>query len=167
MAKQTLYRWRRQFGGMEVADAKRLRTLERENAALKRLVGELTLDNRMLKDVLGKIWCAWLPSAKRRRISSRRIMSASDAPAGSWRCTAVQSVGSQATWQHGHNESFNGVFRDGCLNRWLFTSVQEARRIITNWREEYNHERPHGALDGLTPHAFAVQCSSQSLGEAA
>ena len=56
IAEQTLYRWRRPFGGMEVSDAKRLRTLERENAALKRLVGELTLDNRMLKDVLGKNW---------------------------------------------------------------------------------------------------------------
>jgi putative transposase len=56
IAEQTLYRWRRQFGGMAVADAKRLRALERENAALKRLVGDLTLDNRMLKDVLGKKW---------------------------------------------------------------------------------------------------------------
>lgn len=56
IAEQPLYRWRRQFGGMDVADAKRLRSLERENAALKRLVGELTLDNRMLKEVLGKNW---------------------------------------------------------------------------------------------------------------
>lgn len=56
IAEQTLYRWRRQFGGMAVADAKRLRALERENAALKRLVGDLSLDNRMLKDVLGKKW---------------------------------------------------------------------------------------------------------------
>jgi putative transposase len=56
VAEQTLYRWRRQFGGMDVADARRLRALERENAALKRLVGDLTLDNRMLKDVLGKKW---------------------------------------------------------------------------------------------------------------
>jgi len=56
IAEQTLYRWRRPFGGMEGSEAKRLRTLERENAALKRLVGELTLDNRMLKDVLGKNW---------------------------------------------------------------------------------------------------------------
>jgi putative transposase len=70
-------------------------------------------------------------------------------------------------WQNGHNESFNGVFRDGCLNRWLFTSVQEARRIISNWLKEYNHERPHGALDGLTPRAFAAQCRSQSLVHAA
>jgi putative transposase len=56
IAEQTLYRWRRKFGGMAVSDAKQLRALERENAALKRLVGELTLDNRMLKDVLGKKW---------------------------------------------------------------------------------------------------------------
>ena len=62
-------------------------------------------------------------------------------------------------WQNGHNESFNGVLRDGCLNRWLFASVQEARRIINYWLKEYNHERPHGALDGLTPTAFAVQYS--------
>jgi putative transposase len=70
-------------------------------------------------------------------------------------------------WQNGHNESCNGVFRDGCLDRWLFLSVQEARRIIPHWLEEYNHERPHGALDGLTPHAFAAQCRPQSLGNAA
>ena len=56
IAEQTLYRWRRQFGGLEVSEAKRLRVLERENAALKRLVGELTLDNRMLKEVVGKNW---------------------------------------------------------------------------------------------------------------
>jgi putative transposase len=58
IAEQTVYRWRRQFGGMEVAEAKRLRALERENAALKRLGGDLTLDNRMLKDVLAKKWGA-------------------------------------------------------------------------------------------------------------
>ena len=39
---------------MEIADAKRLRALERANTALKRLVGELTLDNRLLKEVVGK-----------------------------------------------------------------------------------------------------------------
>ena len=70
-------------------------------------------------------------------------------------------------WQNGHNESFNGVLRDGCLNRWLFTSVREARRIITNGLEEYNSVRPHGALKGLTPQAFAAQCSHQSLGKVA
>jgi putative transposase len=69
--------------------------------------------------------------------------------------------------QNGHNESFNGVLRDGCLNRWLFALVHEARRIIANWLEEYNHEQPHGALHGLTPHAFVAQCSTLALGRAA
>ena len=54
-------------------------------------------------------------------------------------------------WQNGLNESFNGVFRDGCLDRWLFYSVQEARRVIDEWLREYNTERPHGALAGVPP----------------
>ncbi len=60
-------------------------------------------------------------------------------------------------WQNGHNESFNGVFRDGCLDRWLFYSVQEARRIIRSWLEEYNTERPHGALAGVPPARYVEQ----------
>jgi putative transposase len=56
IAEQTLSRWRRQVDGMAVAEATRLRALEREHAARKRLVGDLTLDNRMLKAVLGKKW---------------------------------------------------------------------------------------------------------------
>jgi hypothetical protein len=48
---------------LELAEAKRLRALERENAALKRHVGERTLDNRRLKKLIGKNWCAWLPNA--------------------------------------------------------------------------------------------------------
>jgi putative transposase len=59
-------------------------------------------------------------------------------------------------WQNGHNESFNGVFRDGCLNRWVFYSVTEAQRVIAQWLDEYNHERPHGSLNGMTPAAFAA-----------
>lgn len=60
-------------------------------------------------------------------------------------------------WQNGHNESFNGVFRDGCLDRWLFYSVQEARRVISSWLEEYNSERPHGALAGVAPARYIEQ----------
>jgi putative transposase len=87
-----------------------------------------------------------------------------------WLCTPpveTHFIAPGSPWQNGQNESFNGVFRDGCLNRWLFASVQEARRIIHHWREEYNHERPQGALEGLTPQAFAAQCSAASLEHAA
>ncbi|MCK5506839.1 MAG: transposase [Thermodesulfovibrionia bacterium] len=56
ITEQTFYRWRNKYGDMEVNDARRLRGLERENVDLKKLVGELTLDNRMLKDVVAKKW---------------------------------------------------------------------------------------------------------------
>jgi len=56
ITEQTYYRWRQKFGGMEVSDAKRLRGLEKENSELKKVVAELTLDNRMLKDVVSKKW---------------------------------------------------------------------------------------------------------------
>jgi putative transposase len=49
----TFYKWRARFGGMEVADAKRLRELESENAKLKRLLAEAHLDMHALKSVLG------------------------------------------------------------------------------------------------------------------
>lgn len=54
ITEQTYYRWRNKFSGMEVSDAKRLKGLEKENSELKKLVAELTLDNRMLKDVVSK-----------------------------------------------------------------------------------------------------------------
>ena len=51
---QTLYRWRKKFGGMEVSDARRLRQLEDENSRLKRLVADLTLEKQMLRDVASR-----------------------------------------------------------------------------------------------------------------
>jgi putative transposase len=56
ITEQTFYRWRRKYGGMEVSEAKKLRELERENGELKRMVAELSLDIRMLKDVNSKKW---------------------------------------------------------------------------------------------------------------
>ncbi len=53
------------------------------------------------------------------------------------------------------NKSHNGVFRDGCLDRWIFTSIREARQVIEQWLEEYNTVRPHGSLKGRTPVVFA------------
>jgi putative transposase len=69
-------------------------------------------------------------------------------------------------WQNGHNESFNGVFRDGCLNRWIFESLREAREATEAWLAEYNQERPHGSLGGLTPFRF-VEKWNQETREAA
>lgn len=56
ISEQTFYRWKARYGGLEVSDAKKLKQLEEENRKLKQVVAELTLDNRALKDVLGKNW---------------------------------------------------------------------------------------------------------------
>jgi len=50
ITEQTYYRWRREYGGMHVEQAKRLKELERENTRLKRLVADLSLDNAILKE---------------------------------------------------------------------------------------------------------------------
>ena len=56
ISEQTFYRWRRKYGGMEVSEARKLKDLERENSDLKKMVAELSLDNRMLKDLNSKKW---------------------------------------------------------------------------------------------------------------
>ena len=52
----TLYKWKAKFGGMEVSDAKKLRTLEAENAKLKKLLADTMLDKLALQDLLSKNW---------------------------------------------------------------------------------------------------------------
>jgi transposase-like protein len=50
VTEQTYYRWRREYGGMRIEQAKRLKDLEKENSRLKRLVADLSLDNAILKE---------------------------------------------------------------------------------------------------------------------
>lgn len=66
--------------------------------------------------------------------------------------------------QNGHVESFNGKFRDECLNVSWFENLWDARRRIAAWRVEYNEERPHSALGYQTPAAFAWQIALASSG---
>jgi putative transposase len=56
ITETTFYRWRAKYGGLQVSEARRLKTLEDENRRLKRLVADLSLDNAMLKDVVGRKW---------------------------------------------------------------------------------------------------------------
>ena len=50
ISEQTYYRWRKEYGGMRVEQAKRLKELEKENSRLKKLVADITLDNAILKE---------------------------------------------------------------------------------------------------------------------
>jgi putative transposase len=95
-------------------------------------------------------------------------------------CMVVSDNGTELTsnamlaWQHQHSvewhyiapgkpmqngfvESFNGRLRDECLNEHLFVSLKEAQQIIEDWRIDYNTNRPHSSLNGLTPTEFAAR----------
>jgi transposase InsO family protein len=75
--------------------------------------------------------------------------------------TIYISLGSP--WENAYIESFIGKFRKECVDRYLFYTLEETRSIIEAWREEYNHYRPHSALDYLSPIAFAAQHCQPTL----
>jgi putative transposase len=64
--------------------------------------------------------------------------------------------------QNAYIESFNGRFRDECLNEHWFTSLAHAQVVIEAWRREYNEERPKKGLGGLTPAAYAQQLTART-----
>ncbi len=68
--------------------------------------------------------------------------------------------------QNAYVESFNGRFRDECLNENWFLNLAHARRLIERWRWEYNNERPKKALGGLTPAEYAKQLKQGRISKA-
>lgn len=68
--------------------------------------------------------------------------------------------------QNAYIERFNRTYRTEVLDRYVFTSLPEVRRMTEDWRHRYNHHRPHRSLAGLTPAAFArAQSPSTSTSE--
>ena len=67
--------------------------------------------------------------------------------------------------QNAFAESFNGRFRDECLNASWFLSLAEARETVAAYRRDFNTERPHSSLRGLTPSEYAVTFLPQTEGQ--
>ena len=64
--------------------------------------------------------------------------------------------------ENAYIQSFNGRFRDECLNEHWFLTMAHARRAIENWRIEYNTEPPHSSLGDLTPEEYAKSGSART-----
>jgi putative transposase len=64
---------------------------------------------------------------------------------------------------NGHIESFNGKFRDECLNENWFLNLDDAKRKIEAYRVDYNEVRPHSSLDNQTPMEFARSSTGLTL----
>jgi putative transposase len=78
------------------------------------------------------------------------------------RCVKLNFISPGKPMENPFVESFNGRFREECLNEHWFTDILDARRIIENRRIHYNEERPHSSLDRIPPAVFAR--AMQSLG---
>ena len=64
--------------------------------------------------------------------------------------------------QNAFIESFNGKFRDECLNEHWFVTLQEAQLVIESWRREYNEERTHSAIGDVTPQEFITHYQTEA-----
>ena len=62
--------------------------------------------------------------------------------------------------ENGYVESFNGRFRDECLNENGFSSLADAREKIAQWKQDYKERRPHSSLQYRTPKGFAAQSAA-------
>jgi putative transposase len=67
--------------------------------------------------------------------------------------------------QNASIEGFNRTFRTKVLDRYVFTRLHEGRRMTEDWRYRYNHQRPHRALGGLSPVAYAMASSITSTSQ--
>lgn len=67
-------------------------------------------------------------------------------------------------WENGYSETFNGKLRDELLNVELFTSLTEAKVLAEDFRDHYNHERPHSALGYMAPMEFKRSLERQASG---
>ena len=64
-------------------------------------------------------------------------------------------------WRNGYVESFNSKVRDECLNINMLWSLTQARVVISDWKDEYNHHRRHSALGYQAPARYAAVCTHQ------
>ncbi|MGE5602114.1 MAG: integrase core domain-containing protein [Nitrososphaerales archaeon] len=149
IAEQTFYRWRHKYGELDTSDVQRLKELTSENARLKRLLAERDLE--AVIEVLEEVFLErgqpeYLRSDNGPEFVAKAIQ----------RWLKKQQVKTRyiepgSPWQNAYGESFNGKFRDGCLNMEVFYRLAEARTIVETWRQSYNHERPHSSLGYQTP----------------
>ena len=158
------YRRKAKCGGMDSKSIQRLRELEREPARLKRIVADQMLDITMLRDINSKNWQSPKSEEALNRLiclngRPKTIKSDNGSEFRSrymekWskeRGITLEFTSPGKPTENGQIESFNGTMRNEILRGVEFESVREARDELDKWREKYNNERPHTALNYEPP----------------
>ena len=166
---------------MTVLEARRLKQLEAENSKLKRLLADgrrlrcLTIVDDCTRECLAievdtSIMGSRVTKVMERLAETRGLPKSITVDHGpkfegqvpdAW----AYAVNVQLSFirpgkpdENAYIESFNGTFRDECLNGHWFVTIEQARRVIEASRIEYNTERPHSSLGELTPMEYADRC---------
>ncbi|MDD5668596.1 MAG: IS3 family transposase [Candidatus Omnitrophica bacterium] len=186
MSDCTYYNWKAKYSGLTVSDLRKLRQLKEENGKLKRMdfLSDALADGRKIKvlpivddythkchaievdtsingrrvcEVLNRIaMFSGLPEVITIDNGPEFIGKALDAWAYQ-RGIKLRFIHPGKPVENAYIESFNGKFRDECLNENWFTSLDHARRTIEAWLIDYNNQRPHSSLNYMTPEEFLRQ----------
>ena len=154
ISEPTYYRWRKEYGGLRLDQAKRLKELERETTRLKKLVARRLRSIHVI-ETLAQLFVTYgvpahLRSDNGAEFTATRVrlwLQALDVE------TLFIEPGSP--WENGYVESFTGKLREELLDREVFYTLTEAKVLIERWRRQYNTVRPHSAL-GYRPPAPEV-----------
>ncbi len=174
IAQGTFYRRKSKYGGMEVNEAKRLKDFVSDQLANGRRFRILNVVDDFSRECVGQLVDVSISGHRLARFLTE-LMSQRKRPA-SIVCDNGTEFNSKAMFfwskerqvklnfiqpgkptQNAFVESFNGKFRDACLNQYWFNSLDEAREEINQWGDHYNHVRPHSSLNYLPPSEYAKQ----------
>ena len=162
----------REYGGMKVSQARRLKEIERENGCLKLLtvldehtreclaiVAARKIRSHDVLEVLADLFVRHGPPEYLRSDNGPEFTAKL---VRRW----LGRVGVEtlfiepgSPWENGYNESFNGKLRDELLNGEIFYSLAQAAVLVEQWRREYNTVRPHSACGGFPPAPEAIKPS--------
>ena len=160
-----LLRLTAKYGGMEAKGAKRLKELESENNRLKPLLAEARLDVEHQRRVrrAGAGSGGAFPRLSRGGADQQRagVHQSRLHRLGPAELIDRLLIEPGRPMQNSYIESFNGKFRDECLNEHWFTSLAQARAVIAEWRRDYNQVRPHSSCGRMPPAQFAANHRTQ------
>ena len=163
VSEATFYIWKKKYAHLGLSELRKLRSLEDENARLKRVVADLSLDKHILTEALRKKSEAHTATIDH----GTEFMSRALEDWAYQRGVQLDFIRPGRPVENAFIESFKGRLRDECLNVHQFTSIEDARTKIEAWRLDYNQRRPHSSLGHLTPNEYAQQRQKSPTAEAA
>jgi transposase InsO family protein len=139
ISDKTYYGWRKRYGCIGRAKLSEFKVLEKGKHLLKKMLAKLELDKLILKKALiirslGPEFTAEIFQKQLTKVGIKPIR-----------------ISAGSSWENGYNERFNGTLRREVLDAEWFVTTKQAQTAINVWLKQYNHTRPHQALNMRSP----------------